>query len=89
MSIVDGGLPPVEISGESLEPKSLVAAFSEMGYVWGDVSLDPEEATPLVCCFSMRRVSSKTACTAAEVMASDTGDFPLPYASEDSREEDQ
>jgi hypothetical protein len=83
VSIVDGGLPPVEVSGEST---FLVAALSEIGYVWGDVSLDPAAAPLSVCCFSMRRVSSKTACTAAEVIASDTGDFPLPYASEDSRE---
>jgi hypothetical protein len=83
VSIVDGGWPPVEVSGETLESTFLVEALSEIGYVWGDVSLD----APLsVCCFSMRRVSSKTACTAAEVIASDTGDFPLGYASEDSRE---
>ena len=84
VSIVDGGLPPVEVSGETLESTFLAVALSEIGYVLGDVSLD--SAPFSVCCFSMRRVSSKTACTAAEVIASDTGDFPLSYASEDSRE---
>jgi len=83
VSIVDGGLPPVEVSGETQESTFL----AEMGYVLGDVSLDSEAVAPLsVCRFSMRRVSSKTACTAAEVIASDTGDFPLTYASGDSRE---
>ena len=87
VSIVDGGLPPVEVSGETQESTFLVVALSEIIYVLGDVSLDPEATAPLsVCRFSMRRVSSKTACTAAEVIASDTGDFPLTYASEDSRE---
>jgi hypothetical protein len=84
VSIVDGGLPPVEVSGETQESTFLVVALS---YVLGDVSLDSEAGAPLsVCRFSMRRVSSKTACTAAEVIASDTGDFPLEYASGDSRE---
>jgi hypothetical protein len=87
VSIVDGGLPPVEVSGETQESTFLVVVLSEIGYVLGDVSLDSEAAAPLSeCRFSMRRVSSKTACTAAEVIASDTGDFPLAYASEESRE---
>jgi hypothetical protein len=77
----------VEGSGETLESTCLAVALSETGCVLGDGSLDPEAAAPhLVCCFSMRRLSSKTACIAAEVIASDTGDFPLLYASEDSRE---